>query len=447
MPIQDYGDMTPIRILSFFVYFFAIVCTHEVEAFLASKRWKLSSQVFSEFARKSTSSPRLSYDSAVGRLRFQMSEETNEIEFGRDDNESLRTQQLPQSDNEVMPAGGNDKDTEDELVKNAAFEEADKVDSVLLGTNQNSIAWNSILLLNFVAILWGTQHSVIKSVVDDDGITPSAFSLFRFLLSALIASPYTPSPKSMKTWRWGVEMGFYMFAGYAMQAIGLQYTTAQKSGFLLYLNVKFVPILNTLIFGRNNNNVYVWLSASFAFVGTALLAYSPNQADGAFINFDWNIGDLWSIGAAVASAMYIIRLESASQQLNESEGAAQLNAASLWSVSALCFTWELCQNESTFSSSTIQHLSDHIYPILYLSFVATALANYIQTVGQRNLTAERASIIYAMDPVYGAIFSYLLLGEKLSEPWGIVGAAMITLAAASNAFLEVKKQIESNEEQ
>jgi len=250
-----------------------------------------------------------------------------------------------------------------------------------------------------------------------------------------------------KTWRWGVEMGFYMFAGYAMQAIGLQYTTAQKSGFLLYLNVKFVPILNTLLFGRNNNNLYVWLSASFAFVGTALLAYSPGQTDDAFINFNWNIGDLWSIGAAVASAMYIIRLESASQQLNEGEGAAQLNSASLWSVSALCFIWDLDQNESIFSSPTIQHLSEHIYPILYLSFVATALANYIQTVGQRNLTAERASIIYAMDPVYGAIFSYLLLGEKLSEPWGIVGAAIITLAAASNAFLEVKKQIESNKEQ
>eukprot|EP00957_Ditylum_brightwellii_P146487 11152968-Ditylum_brightwellii.AAC.1 len=41
-----------------------------------------------------------------------------------------------------------------------------------------------------------------------------------------------------------------------------------------------------------------------------------------------------------------------------------------------------------------------------------------------------------MDPVYGAVFANLLLGETLG-PLGIGGAGLITVAAATNAFLDL----------
>jgi len=91
----------------------------------------------------------------------------------------------------------------------------------------------SVILLNVVALIWGSQHPVIKMVVDD--CDPSAFSLVRFAFAALIASIFSPpwnldsatgdddSPsKAQLTWRWGAEMGFWMFLGYAFQAIGLE---------------------------------------------------------------------------------------------------------------------------------------------------------------------------------------------------------------------------------
>jgi hypothetical protein len=161
----------------------------------------------------------------------------------------------------------------------------------------------SVILLNIAAIIWGTQHAVIKSVVDNISIGPDAavkewlrglvgfheatilndgdsaayFTLARFGLAALLASPYTPglnvlldnirsrmgvnsvdgvedrlsqtrheSSLSMTqyesstiddgtnlSWRYGLELGVYMFLGYAFQAIGLEITTASRSGFLL----------------------------------------------------------------------------------------------------------------------------------------------------------------------------------------------------------------------
>ena len=59
-----------------------------------------------------------------------------------------------------------------------------------------------------------------------------------------------------------------MFLGYAFQAIGLETTTASRSGFLLYLNVKLVPFFfSFLIFGKQIR-ASTWLSAFVTFVGT-----------------------------------------------------------------------------------------------------------------------------------------------------------------------------------
>ena len=58
-------------------------------------------------------------------------------------------------------------------------------------------------------------------------------------------------------------------------------------------------------------------------------------------------------------------------------------------------------------------LREQAVPLLYLSLVTTVFANWLQTVGQREVSAPDAAIIYALDPVYGAGFSYLLLGETL----------------------------------
>ena len=80
--------------------------------------------------------------------------------------------------------------------------------------------------------------------------------------------------------------------------------------------------------------------------------------------------------------------------------------------------------------------TSHPIELIYLGGVTTALANYIQTKAQKDISAERASVIYSLDTVYGAFFSWLLLGETLGGPQSFIGAGLITLAAATNAFLD-----------
>ena len=292
------------------------------------------------------------------------------------------------------------------------------------------------------------QHAVIKMVVNDS--SAASFTLLRFTLAALIAIPYASElfvwkgqslssgsneDNDIKTaWRWGAEMGCWMFLGFAFQAIGLETTTAQRSGFLLYLNVKFVPLFSWFFLGRPIS-LPTWISALAAFGGTALLA-----TDGQSIGF--NQGDVWSIAAAAASAMYILRLEKAAANVKD---AAQLNAACLCVVALLSALWTIVvefRGDQSLSANVEELLAiakSHPLQLMYLGAVTTTLANFIQSKGQKYISPERASIIYSLDPVYGAFFSWFLLGETIGGIQSILGASLITIAAATNAFLDFGK--------
>jgi drug/metabolite transporter (DMT)-like permease len=53
------------------------------------------------------------------------------------------------------------------------------------------------------------------------------------------------------------------------------------------------------------------------------------------------------------------------------------------------------------------------WSIILTGIFATALAFYIQNKFQRYSTATKTAIIFSGEPIFGAIFAYLLLGEKV----------------------------------
>ena len=210
--------------------------------------------------------------------------------------------------------------------------------------------------------------------------------------------------------------------------MGLLTTTASHSAFLLYLNVKIVPFLAWALLGRKVA-ASTWASALLAIAGTALLSTDGGPP---------TEGDVWSVAAATASAMFILRLEGFAR----AHDAAQLNGVAFATVTALCALWFgadllLLGHDSPAAARLLpaDMLGTFLanpWPILYLGAFSTGLCNFLQTLGQRDIAAERAAIIYSMDPVYGAAFSYLFLHEGLG-PQGIVGAALVLLGVALSA--------------
>ena len=163
----------------------------------------------------------------------------------------------------------------------------------------------AVLLLGVVTVLWGSQHSIIKYTLQqgaNDSLQAACLNLVRFGLAGICFSPWLPAVQPERQgvrarleWRAGAELGFWLFLGFCLQAAGLLYTTAQRSGLLLYLNVKLVPFFAWSIFGRAVP-LSAWLSALAAFLGTLLVAMD----DAAGV--DPNVGDVLSLLAAAASA-------------------------------------------------------------------------------------------------------------------------------------------------
>jgi drug/metabolite transporter (DMT)-like permease len=252
--------------------------------------------------------------------------------------------------------------------------------------------------------------------------------------------PATQAAGNVKTLRAGAELGLWTALGFAFQSVGLLTTTASRSAFLLYLNVKIVPFLAWALLGRQVA-ASTWASALLALTGTALLS-----TDGGPVT----VGDAWSVAAATASAMFILRLEAFARE----HDAAQLNGVAFATVTALCAVWvgaDLVvadqQQQQGFATLQPADLLGTVlanpWPILYLGAFSTGLCNFLQTLGQRDIAAERAAIIYSMDPVYGAMFSYLFLHEGLG-PQGFAGAAFVLLGVALSAMTTKTTEVPGN---
>jgi len=74
-----------------------------------------------------------------------------------------------------------------------------------------------------------------------------------------------------------------------------------------------------------------------------------------------------------------------------------------------------------------------------LGLLCTAVAHTLFIAGMRRLSAQTASIISALEPVYGVLFARLFLGERPSART-LAGGAVILAAVAALSLLNLKKE-------
>ncbi|MFZ5991878.1 MAG: DMT family transporter [Deinococcota bacterium] len=267
-----------------------------------------------------------------------------------------------------------------------------------------------LLYLNLVTVLWGTTFVVVKGTVEV--LSPSLIILGRFLVASLCFLPFTltlrkEDEQSQRVlWLAAFELGFWLWAGYATQAVGLQYTSASRSAFITALNVILVPIILGL-FGRRIG-LAVWAAAALAVVGVGLLSYDGSPP---------NLGDLWTLGCAFTYAAYIIRLESYAKRLP----ALGLTTVQVYGTALFALAWVLWEQPR------VEWDRFPWFAIFYLGVFATALTTLLQTLGQGRVSAPEAAIIYVLEPVWASVFAFLLLGERLGVQ-GLVGAALVVSA-------------------
>lgn len=134
--------------------------------------------------------------------------------------------------------------------------------------------------------------------------------------------------------------------------------------------------------------------------------------------------------AAASSGMFILRLEACAKVADSTA----LNAVYMLVVAALCIPWMLViaayagVSLSGVVRCIVKLTMSNYGAVMYLGIVSTAATNWLQTLGQDSVPATQAVIVFALDAVWGCIFSYFILGEVL-DTIGLIGAGFVVGAA------------------
>ncbi|MFZ0590749.1 MAG: DMT family transporter [Bryobacteraceae bacterium] len=271
--------------------------------------------------------------------------------------------------------------------------------------------WRADLALALVAFVWGSTFVVVKSALSD--ISTVYFLALRFGVASLCMVALFATRFRQAGWRavasglrGGALAGLFLWSGYVLQTYGLKYTTAGKSGFITGLYVVLVPVLSALIYRRVPQKSEL-AGIAVASVGLVLLTLPT-------LDFRMNVGDLLTIGCAVAFALHLLVLWYYSQReqfeavaLGQILSAALLSALALWVEPA----------RALWSGSVI-------FALVLTSVFATALAFAFYTWAQKYTSATRTALIFALEPVFALATAVILGGESLSAR-GLVGAALI----------------------
>lgn len=129
-------------------------------------------------------------------------------------------------------------------------------------------------------------------------------------------------------------------------------------------------------------------------------------------------GDLLCIAAALFYATHIIVTGRwASQSDTIQLGIYQLGFTALFGILFSIL----------FETPTLPHTSQSWLAVLSLSILCSAIGFVVQTVAQKYTTPAHTGVIFSLEPVFAALFAFLLTGETLTLR-GYIGAGLVLLS-------------------
>lgn len=283
------------------------------------------------------------------------------------------------------------------------------------------------IMLCITAIIWGSGFVV--SAIALDHYTPYQILAGRFLIGFLILGIiFNKKLKGINKGviKKGIVLGFFLYLGFALQTVGLQYTTPSKNAFLTAINVVIVPFIAFFAYKRKIDK-FELTGAILALVGIGLLSLQ--------LSSDINIGDILTLACAVAFAYQIFY----TAKYVKDEDPITLTIIQIFVAAVFAWIVVIFKGETQFSFET-----EAVTSILYLAIFSTTIAYLFQTIAQKFTNETKAAIILSTESFWGMMFSVVLLSEVLTTRM-IIGALFILFAIMISetklSFLK-KKQFE-----
>lgn len=282
--------------------------------------------------------------------------------------------------------------------------------SKLLVSKKDTAKYIAYLELLFVSFMWGVSTILLKMYIDK--IPPFHLLLGRFFIASLTLFLFSPKKiLSIKKddIKIGFILGFLIFAVYALYILGLERTSASKSGFLAALSVLFIPILESFLKKRMPT---FW--TIICVVSSIFGLYLISGMNGGSLNF----GDILVIICTFIYTIYIIILDR--YGYDKDNYILSFIQLLIVTISSLFFS-------IIFESLNFTLLEENIFVIIIIGVFSTGLTTYLQTKAQKVASPESVGIILLGEPLFTLILAYIFLHETILLR-GLIGSGLIILS-------------------
>ena len=252
------------------------------------------------------------------------------------------------------------------------------------------------LALLLATALWGTSFVAVKSALAD--ATPFAFLTVRFGIAALALAPGTrfrPRPAGREL-SGGAVLGALVAVGFMAQTAGLVITTPSRSAFIVAVSSVLAPVIALALLGERPR----WLTAAALALAT-LGIYLLTAPDAGGLNR----GDLLTLVCAVSFGGQIVAVAQLTRRYDPRR-LVFFQIATTAVVAAL-------------ATALVERPHIHWTPrfagaLLYTVLFASTICFLLQMRAQREMSTARAALIFCFEPLFAAVTSWLILGERLA---------------------------------
>ena len=301
---------------------------------------------------------------------------------------------------------------------------------------KNNILEKPILYLIGLTFLWGSSFPIMKiglSIINSHEI----IYFFRFFLATLFILPFfvVENRKKKEHWCSKRNLAFIIATSiighfsYYYQIKSLNYLNANYAAFITGLSIVFVPLIS-LVFLKTKLSKNENISILVGILGLLLISQIGFKS--------FKIGDFYLIVSTLLFSVHILLM-----------GVAPISKIGYWTFAffqtlLMSFYQLLVINKSefyNFSMNLINNINYYQIIIFIILSLIVFFTFYIQSRYQHLVSPIKASLIYASEPVFSLLISYILLNETINTSMAI-GGALILISAT---FTEIKIYFEKKD--
>ncbi|ALC82684.1 MULTISPECIES: DMT family transporter [Bacillus] len=282
------------------------------------------------------------------------------------------------------------------------------------------------MVLVVVNIFWGLSYVFMKmglSSLQTFNII-ALRCLIAFFIAGIILYKHLIQV-NVRTMIDSAMLGILLFLVFTFVTYGVSMTSASNAGFLVSMTVIFVPVVHSVLIKRLPPwPIRIGVVVTLTGIGLLTLKHS----------FRINPGDLLCISAAFCYAIHILLTGKATRHANSvTLGIFQLGFAGI--LGLIC--------SFLFETPSLPSTGQAWIAILGLGILCSAIGFVAQAVTQKYTTPSNTGLIFSTEPVFAALFAFLMLGDVFTLR-DVVGSAIVILGILiaqidKNLFSKIKR--------